>query len=98
MMAEKSYVETFSDISDDEIVHATQLLESSLVPYLAGSVTETKATEIDEFPDFELSQADIDSLSNILDNSNSKNNDTRFREPVPCDHVSKVQSSRFPIH
>ena len=46
IMAEMSFVETFSDISDDEFVQATQLLESCLVPYPASlSLTETKATE-----------------------------------------------------
>ena len=49
-MAGTSYVDNFSDISDDEFVQATQLLESSLVPFPVATVSDI------DFPDFELSQ------------------------------------------
>lgn len=80
-MAGTSYVDNFSDISDDE---------SSLVTFPVATVNDI------DFPDFELSQADIDSLKDVIDNKPEISVDSRFREPVAHDYVSKVQGSRFP--
>ena len=58
-MAEISFTDTFSYISDDEFYKATQLLESS-----AGAVSDCFRDE--DFPESELSQADVESLSQLI--------------------------------